>query len=139
MSKETSEYYSSKSVVIYNGKKKDFSSWEEKWLAKAKRKGYKEVVLGSLPIAKNSDLMEGDTEEEKEEKLKIRELNEFAYSDLILSMDTDKAGGKVAFNIVKRSKSKDYPDGNASTAWEGLKRKYAPKTAPSLSKLHKQF
>jgi hypothetical protein len=45
-----SEYYSSKSVVIYNGKKKDFATWEEKWLAKAKRKGYKEVVLDTVPI-----------------------------------------------------------------------------------------
>jgi hypothetical protein len=69
----------------------------------------------------------------------IRELNELAYSDLILSMDTDKSGGKVAFNIVKRSKTREYPDGNAAVAWQGLKRNYAPNTAPSLSKLHKQF
>jgi hypothetical protein len=39
-------------------------------------------------------------------------------------MDTDKSGGKVAFNIVKRSKTREYPDGNAAVAWQGLKRKY---------------
>jgi hypothetical protein len=44
MSSKTSEYYSSKSVVSYNGKKKDFAAWEEKWLAKAKRKGYKQTM-----------------------------------------------------------------------------------------------
>ena len=140
MSNETrSEYYSSKSVVSYNGKKKDFAAWEEKWLAKAKRKGYKEVVLGTVPIADHFDLMADDDDAAKEVKMNIRELNEFAYSDLILSMDTDKSGGKVAFNIVKRSKTREYPDGNAAVAWQGLKRKYAPNTAPSLSKLHKQF
>jgi hypothetical protein len=69
----------------------------------------------------------------------ISELNELAYSDLILSMDTDKSGGKVALNIVKRSKTREYPDGNAAVAWQGLKRNYAPNTAPSLSKLRKQF
>jgi hypothetical protein len=140
MSNETrSKYYSSKSVVIYNGKKKDFAAWEEKWLVKAKRKGYKEVLLGTVPIADHFDLMADDDNAAKEVKMNIRELNEFAYSDLILSMDTDKSGGKVAFNIVKRSKTREYPDGNAAVAWQGLKRKYAPNTAPSLSKLHKQF
>jgi hypothetical protein len=58
MSNETrSEYYSIKSVVSYNGKKKDFAAWEEKWLAKAKHKGYKEVVLATVPIADHFDLM----------------------------------------------------------------------------------
>jgi hypothetical protein len=67
-------------------------------------------------------------------------LNDFAYSDLVLSMDdTNEAKGKVAFNILKCSKSKDFPDRYAAVAWRGLKRKYAPKRAPSLSKLHKQF
>jgi hypothetical protein len=108
-------------------------------LAKAKRKGYNEVVLGTVPIAGHFDLMADDDDAAKEVKMNIRELNEFAYSDLILSMDTDKSGGKVAFNIVKRSKTREYPDGNAAIAWQGLKRKYAPNTAPSLSKLHKQF
>ena len=140
MSNETrSGYYSSKSVVSYNGKKKDFATWEEKWLAKAKRKGYKEVVLGTVPIADHFDLMADDDDAAKEVKMNIRELNEFAYSDLILSMDTDKSGGKVAFNIVKRSKTREYPDGNVAVAWQGLKRKYAPNTAPSLRKLQKQL
>jgi uncharacterized protein YprB with RNaseH-like and TPR domain len=59
MSKETSEYCTSRSVVSYNGKKKDFPFSEEKWwLAKVEPKGYKEVILGSVPIAKHSDLME---------------------------------------------------------------------------------
>ena len=83
MSNETrSGYYSSKSVVSYNGKKKDFATWEEKWLAKAKRKGYKEVVLGTVPIADHFDLMADDDDAAKEVKMNIRELNEFAYSDL---------------------------------------------------------
>ncbi len=117
MSNETrSEYYSSKSVVSYNGKKKDFAAWEEKWLAKAKRKGYKEVVLGTVPIADHFDLMADDDDAAKEVKMNIRELNEFAYSNLILSMDTDKSGGKVAFHIVRRSKTREFPDGTVAVA-----------------------
>jgi hypothetical protein len=121
MSNETSKYYSSKNIVSYNGKKKDFAAWEEKWLAKAKRKGYKEVVFGDVPIADQFDLMEDGDAAAKEVKMNICKLNEFAYSDLILSIiDTDKSGGKVAFNIVKRSKTREYLDGNAAVAWQGL-------------------
>jgi gag-polypeptide of LTR copia-type len=47
--------------------------------------------------------------------------------------------GKVVFNIVRGCKSKDYPDGNATTAWEKLKNKYEPTSAPSMVKLDKQF
>jgi hypothetical protein len=51
-------------------------------------------------------------------KIKIWEMNELAYSKLILlMMDTRESAGKVAFNIVKRSKSTDYQDG--MTRWHG--------------------
>jgi gag-polypeptide of LTR copia-type len=41
--------------------------------------------------------------------------------------------------LVKGCKSKDYPDGNAATAWERLKNKFEPISAPSMVKLEKQF
>jgi hypothetical protein len=40
---------------------------------------------------------------------------------------------------VKGCKNKDYADGNASLAWERLKNKYEPQSAPSLVKMEKQF
>jgi hypothetical protein len=63
---------------------------------------------------------------------KIVDLNDMAYSELILSMDIKKPGGLVAFGIVKGSKSKDYVDENGLVAWSRLTNKYAPKTAPSM-------
>jgi hypothetical protein len=47
--------------------------------------------------------------------------------------------GRMAFNIVKNWKTKDHPNGNAATAWETLKNKYEPVSAPILVKLEKQF
>jgi hypothetical protein len=66
-------------------------------------------------------------------------MNELAYSELIQSMDTTTSGGKVAFNIIRRSKTDEFPDGNSALAWHGLKRKYMPNSAPSLTKIHKQL
>jgi hypothetical protein len=66
-------------------------------------------------------------------------MNELAYTELILSIDDKTSSGKVAFNLVKGCKNKDYADGNANMAWERLKNKFEPSSAPSLVKLEKQF
>jgi hypothetical protein len=66
-------------------------------------------------------------------------LNEIAYTELILSIDVKASSGKKALNIVKSCKTKDYSDGNAAAAWEKLKNKYEPVSAPTLVKLEKQF
>jgi hypothetical protein len=56
-----------------------------------------------------------------------------------LLIDDKTSSGKVAFNLVKGCKDKDYADGNASMARERLKNKFEPSSAPSLVKLEKQF
>jgi hypothetical protein len=56
-----------------------------------------------------------------------------------LSIDDKTNIGKVAFNLVKGYKNKHYADGNANMAWERLKNKFEPSSAPSLVKLEKQF
>ena len=53
--------------------------------------------------------------------LKLDKLNKQAYIELILSIDTTTTGGCTAFWVVKNCKSKEYPDGNSSMAWEQLK------------------
>jgi hypothetical protein len=81
---------------------------------------------------------EADTEEGK--KLRIAaDMNELSYTELILSIDDKTNNGKVALNLVKGCKNKDYADGNASLAWERLKNKYEQQSAPSLVKMEKQF
>jgi hypothetical protein len=54
-------------------------------------------------------------------------------------IDVKTISGKTAFNIVKSCKTKGHPDGNAAAAWEKLKNKYEPVSAPTLLKLEKQF
>jgi hypothetical protein len=45
----------------------------------------------------------------------------------------------LTYNIVKSCKTKDHPNGNAATAWEKLKHKYEPVSAPTLLKLDEKF
>jgi LEA14-like dessication related protein len=67
------------------------------------------------------------------------ELNEITHTELILSVDVKVSYGKIASNITIGCKSKDYPDGNAVTSWEKLKKKYEHVSTPSMVKLDKQF
>jgi gag-polypeptide of LTR copia-type len=66
-------------------------------------------------------------------------MNELPFTELILSIDDKTSNGKVAFHLVKGCKNKDYANGNASMAWERLKNKFEPQSAPSLVKMEKQF
>ena len=61
-----------------------------------------------------------------------------AYKDLILSIDTSKDKGKIAFQIVKTSTS-ELKGGDAALVWKQLKEKYAPKIAPRKVELMKEF
>jgi hypothetical protein len=121
-------------VIPFYGKNDEWPTWSEKFLAKARCYGFKDVLLGKIRIPMTDEDYEVDTEEGK--KLRIAaDMNELAYTELILSIDDKTSNGKVAFNLVKGCKNKDYADGNASLAWERLKNKYEPQSAPSLIKM----
>jgi hypothetical protein len=91
-----------------------------------------------LPIPTVDEKFDEGTESGKKKSIDI-EMNEIAYTELILSIDVNTSSGKNTFNLIEGCKSKDYPDGNAAIAWERLKNKYEPISTPSLVKLEKQF
>ena len=125
-------------VIPFYGKSEEWPTWSEKFLAKARRYGFKDVLLGKVRIPKTDEDYEMDSEEGQ--KLTIAtDMNELAYTELILSIDDKTSNGKVAFNLVKGCKNKDYVNGNASMAWERLRNKFEPQSAPSLVKMEKQF
>jgi hypothetical protein len=52
----------------------------------------------------------------------VKKLNEKAYMELILSMDTGQPGGSIAFKIMKGTKKGKYKEGNGKLAWKPLRR-----------------
>jgi hypothetical protein len=107
-------------------------------LAKAKRSGIKDVLLGKVLIPKSSEVFDEKTDEGKR-MLRIIDLNEIAFTEPVLSIDVSISSGKIAFRIVKSCKTKDYEDGHAGLAWEKLKKKYDPVSSPSLVKNERLF
>jgi hypothetical protein len=124
--------------LSFSGSKDEWPTWSEKFLAKAKRSGIKDVLLVKVLIPKSSEVFDEKTDEGKR-MLRIIALNEMAFTELVLSIDVISRSGKMAFGIVKIYKTKDYEDGHAGLAWKKLKEKNDPVSAPSLVKTERLF
>lgn len=125
-------------VIDFDGKPSNWEGWSEKFLARAKRKGYKKLLLGTERVPTQSEYDQAVVDNVRMTMTR-GEKNEEAFEDIILSINHASKQGKVAFSLVKNCKSDDYPEGNCKLAFDRLLAKYAPKTAPSLLKLKKKF
>ena len=120
-------------ISPFSGKQSDWNVWKEKFMARARRKGYKDVLLGKVDVpAEDKNITEIS-------ELAARRANNTAYEDLLLLIDGEQASGRVAFNIVRGAKTSDLTDGDAALAWKRLSDKYEPKSAPSRLALKNEF
>jgi hypothetical protein len=59
-------------VIGFSGKKKDWITWEEKLLSKAKRRGYKDVLLlGKVEISESNTVLTVVSGGSNEEAIKL--------------------------------------------------------------------
>ena len=122
-------------------KKEEFADyWEDKFLSRAGRRNFQELLTGCKPeeLPKDSTLLDATQADEKE-KIRIKDLNKEAFKEFILSIDTSTAAGKVACCIIKGCKTEEYPNGNAPKAWKRLCDKYIDKSAPTLTKIKRKI
>jgi hypothetical protein len=112
--------------------------WSERFLAKDKHCGFKDLLLGKLSIPKMDKEIHKATDI-GDKKSMIIKLNEITYTEPILLTDVKASSGKVAFNKIRRCKMKNYPPGNGAISWERLKNKYKPFPVPPMVELEKQF
>ena len=80
-----------------------------------------------------------DTKDDEKEQIRIKYLNKEAIEELILSIDTNIAAGKVIFCVIKGCTTKDYPNGNALKDQKRFCDKYIDKSAPTLNKIKNFF
>jgi hypothetical protein len=86
-------------VIPFYGKCEEWRTWSEKFFAKAGRYGFKDVFLGKFKVPRTDE--DYDMESEEGKKLTIAaDMNELAYTELILSIDDKKNSGKVALNVL---------------------------------------
>ena len=115
-------------ILIFDGKKENWSMWSEKFVAKATLKGYEDILSGTVNVP-TDDVATPSTEQKEAQKL-----NKIAYNELILSC-TDK----VSFAIVKNAKTTKHKNGNAKLAWGNLKTKFEPNTGSELVDINQEY
>jgi putative NIF3 family GTP cyclohydrolase 1 type 2 len=69
----------------------------------------------------------------------IVDINKKGFGKLILSIDCNTPAGKVAFSMVKNTKTTENPDGSLRQAYLRLKAKFEPSTTPHLMQLTREF
>jgi gag-polypeptide of LTR copia-type len=74
-----------------------------------------------------------------DDRIKLRDLNARAFENLFCLIDTSNPLRLLAFQAVRSSNTAEYEDGHAENSWTVLDYKYMPKTAASLTKLHRDF
>jgi hypothetical protein len=124
--------------IKFSRKKQDWNTWQVKHLARAARKGYRDVFDGTVRIPTATEEASLDPTNDAD-KIKLVAKNKEAYSDLILSMLDGTPHGNVAFEIVRQAVSADYLNGDVADAMERLNKRYQPDTAPELARLHKKI
>jgi hypothetical protein len=93
-------------VIPFYGKLDEWPIWSESFPAKSRRFGFKDLLLGNLSFPTVDEKFDEATESGKKKSIAI-EMNEIAYTEIILLIDVKTSSEKVAFNLIKGCKSKD--------------------------------
>ena len=126
-------------MIPFSGNKRDWPIWSEKFLARGDMKGYKDILLGKVKVPTDNDFNAMASGTEKTKAKTLRKLNKDAFIDLLLSITAESETGRIAFQIVKGSKTKELSDRDARVAWKKLNSKFESTRAPNRLLLKEKF
>jgi gag-polypeptide of LTR copia-type len=111
-------------ISLFSGEQKDWGIWSIQYLAKARLKGYRNLVTGvGLTPEKGTKGYED-----------FLLTNDIAFSELIIA-----CASEVCVGNVDTSRSETLPEGDAKLAWKNLVAKFEPTTKANLIKIKKEF
>ena len=64
-------------TIVFSGKKTDWETWSEKFMARSKRRGYKKLLIEEIEIPKKSEVLSEDNPDHAK-KILLKEANEKA-------------------------------------------------------------
>ena len=131
-------------IIKFLWKCSDWESWSEEFLLQGKRKGCKKLLMrdgstvGFDKIPMFEKILDGDADLDRK-IFKLGELNELAYEDFILTLNTNFSVDKVAFGLVRNAKRLAFPNRKYIISWNRQANKYAPQTTSSLFHLNLEY
>ena len=126
-------------IALFDRRQRNFIIWEEKIIARAYKKKFADVFLGTVTVPKYKIDYDDSDNKPVEVLMKIIEMNIAAYGELINCMNTSEESGKTAFRIVRKTRNAEFPHGNARQAYLNLKGKYSPTSEEYKGILLRQF
>ena len=103
----------------FSGKEDEWVYWAPMFLARADAKGYRGIAEGEDEVPNDDEVLDPRTESHK---IKLKQLNKTGYSELMALMSR----AKVAFMLVRKSRTAGLPNGSLFEAWKNLKARYEP-------------
>ncbi len=72
-------------IIEFSGKQLDWDGWSQNFLARAKRRGYKGLLLwkDKVPMQEHLDLAESSSSDSDKKILKLGGVNKLAYEDIV--------------------------------------------------------
>jgi hypothetical protein len=102
-------------VTLFDGRDQNFPFWEQKSIARAYKKQFHGILMGTIVVPKFGTDYDKSSPPDDKMQAHIDE-NLVAYCDLINSMDMTLSGGQMAFQLVTKTVTKVFPNGNAHRA-----------------------
>ena len=101
-------------IIEFTGKDKDWKIWSRKFLAQANRKGYNKLLSGAKDIPTESEYTAaaGGTSDADKLSVKLWQLNDLAFEEILLSINGQTKKGKIAFNLVDNCTTAKQPEGD---------------------------
>ena len=113
----------------FSGKEEDWVFWAPIFMARADVKGYRGIAEGEDKVP-NDDETITDAR-----KIKLRKLNKTGYSEFMALM----CNAKVAFMLVRKSRTTGLPNGSLFEAWKNLKARYEPKDVETAQEVIQKY
>jgi hypothetical protein len=120
-------------ALKFSGKKEDFVQWQQRFLAYAYFKEFKDVLLQkqTLIVPPAGGVL---TPEQVKSNQVFHKANAQAYSVLHLLIKDS-----VGFGILYNAMTPEYPEGDAAKAWEGLIKVFKPVNSSKKYELEQHF
>ena len=109
---------------MFDGLDKSYPYWEQKFIARALKLKFHKVLLGSEIIPKKEVDYNDVSMKATADMTLILDQNIEAYCELVSAINTNLPTGWMAFNLILNSRTQEYPNGNAATAFASLRNKY---------------
>ena len=120
----------------FSGKAEDWDTWKFLFEAAAVTYGYDGILEGTDAVPKKSEVNAFDPETKDTSEMRKKQLyklNSLAIVHLIESMNSKTVEGNFAINVLKATRSDDYPTGNAFLALKKFNETYEGKFTDLVS------